>query len=144
MYNDENSCLGTNVLGSSTSQVARLGRKQRLCWESKVFWCEARASPGFVFFQEGVEDDEQLAHAGGDQDLEGFSSLFESLGEGFDNGVPLFGAEGGHVEGASDGGTSSPDGAFSSEASAVAVEGCESDEGSDFLAVELSEFGQVG
>ena len=118
--------------------------QQRLCCLSKVFLSEAWGFPWFVVFEECVEDDEQFAHAGGDDDLEGLSGLFESVGEFFDDGVVAFGGECGHVEGATDGGPSSPGGAFSLESSAVSVGGGESDEGSDFLPVELSEFGQFG
>ncbi len=49
-----------------------------------------------------VEDDEQLSHAGGDDDFERFAGFFKALSELADHGIPVFGGKGGHVERASD------------------------------------------
>lgn len=105
------------------------------------FWLHL---PGGVRFDHCVEDHEQFPHAGGDDHLEGFSGSFESLGELFDGGVEPHGGEAGHVQGAADVGSSAPDHASSSELPAVTVEGSDSDQGCDLLAVELSQFGEFG
>ena len=40
-----------------------------------------------VGFQHGIENDEELSHAGGHHDLEGLSLRFETLSEVADDGV---------------------------------------------------------
>ena len=97
-----------------------------------------------ICFQQGVEDDEQFAHAGGEDDFNGLSLGLEALGEGADDRVATRGGEGGHVEGAADRGAPPPNGSFAAVRSAVVVEGGESDECTDLLAIELAEFGQIG
>jgi len=74
--------------------------------------------PGSVVFEHGVENDEQLAHASGENDFGLFAAaaeiaLSQSLSKRSDVFVAAFGGEGGHVQGIPDGGASSPDGSGS-------------------------------
>ena len=105
--------------------------------------------PGGVVFEHGVENDQQLAHASGENDFGLFAAsagiaLSQSLSKRSDVFVAAFGGEGGHVQGIPNGGSSSPDGSGSQQKSAVTIEGSDADERSDLLAVELSQFGEVG
>jgi hypothetical protein len=105
--------------------------------------------PGGIVPEHGVEDDEQLTHAGGDDDfgLLGTSiwgALGQSLRKGADAFVAASGAESRHVQGVPDGDASAPDGSCSGESSAVVIEGRHADQCGDLLAVELSQFGEVG
>jgi len=70
--------------------------------------------------------------------------LSESIGESLDDGIAASGGEGRHVEDTADGFSSAADGAFALVLSAVAIEGSQADEGGDLLAVELSQFGDIG
>lgn len=88
--------------------------------------------------------DEELAHDGGDGDAVVFATCAELLVEGSQDGVAASGGEGGHVEGAADGGTSAADVALAATGSAVVVEGRQAGEGRDLAAIEPSEFGQLG
>src|SRR5260221_5338694 len=96
-----------------------------------------------IGFKHGVEDDQQLAHASGDDNFKRFARGFESLSEGADDRVAAFGGEGGHVQGAADRGTSAPDGALTPKGSAVMVEGSQPDQRANLLTVESSEFRKV-
>lgn len=104
--------------------------------------------PWGIVFEHGVEDYEQLAHTGSENDLGLFaaaagSALSQSLGKRSDVFVAAFGGEGGHVQSVPDGGASSPDGSGSDEKSAVVIEGSDADKRSNLLPVELSQFGEV-
>jgi hypothetical protein len=83
--------------------------------------------PGSVVFEHGVENDEQLAHASGENDFGHFAAaagiaLSQSLSKRSDVFVAAFGGEGGHGQGIPDGGASSPDGSSSHQRSAVVIE----------------------
>jgi hypothetical protein len=91
-----------------------------------------------------VEDDQELAHAGGDHDFERFAGIFEALGESANDRVAAFGGEGRHIECATDRSATAPNGTLALEASAVMIEGSQSDERTDLFAVELSELRQIG
>src|SRR5262245_53203714 len=99
--------------------------------------------PVRIVFEHGVEDDQELAHAGGDDDLEWLSGGVETVSEGPDDGVATSGSECGHVEGTADGRSSTPDGAFALEATTVVVEGRQTDEGTDLLAIESTELREL-
>jgi len=96
-----------------------------------------------VGFQHGIENDEELAHASGHDELEGLARGFESLGEGANDRVAAFGSECGHVENTSNRGASSPDASLTLESTAVVVERSETDERTDLLSIQLSEFGKL-
>ncbi len=69
--------------------------------------------------------------------------LSQSIGEGLDDGIAAFGGEGSHVEDGADGFTAAADRAFALVLAAVTIEGGQTDEGGDLLAVEFSQFGHV-
>ena len=100
--------------------------------------------PVRVRFDHGVEDDEELAQAGGGDDFGRLALLFESLGEAFDDRVVVFGVESRHVEDVAEGPASSADGAFAGSFAAVVGVGRDADQGGDLFAVELSQLGQFG
>ena len=91
-----------------------------------------------------VEDGQEFADAGDEGDLEGFAGGDETVVEGADFVVGTGGGQGGHVERVAQGGAAAGDHAFALVLAGVAVEGLHAGEGGDFLAVELSEFGQFG
>lgn len=97
-----------------------------------------------VCFDHGVEDDEELAHTGGDDDLERLSSGFKALREDTDHGVVSLCGEGCHIEGTADMRASTPNGTLTLEFPAVAIEGGQAGESTDLLAIELSEFRKIG
>lgn len=97
-----------------------------------------------VIFDHGVEDDQQFSHACGDDDFELFAFGFEAFGELSDDWVAPSGGESRHVEDASHGGPSPPYRSFAAEASAIAVEGGQADQGGDFLPVEDPQLGKLG
>lgn len=92
--------------------------------------------PVSVGFQHGVEDDKELAHAGGDHDFEFFSLVFEALCESCDDGVPGSGCQGRHVEDVSDGSPATTNGAGAVEFAAVAVVGRQASQGADLFTIE--------
>lgn len=100
--------------------------------------------PLAIVLDHGVESDEELSHAGGEDDLGWFACLSEAFGEGMDDGVELGGGKSSHVEHAADGCSSSLNRAFATIGTTVAVEGGESNQGSDLLAVELAELWKFG
>lgn len=60
-------------------------------WRSGTLPCRAG-------LEHGVEDEEELAHAGGQGDLRGFPCVPEALVAPLRDGVPSDSGEGGHVE----------------------------------------------
>jgi len=128
---------------SRRDKVAAQPTDERLCFFSRVSGSKFGIPIGLVA-EHGVEDDEELAHAGGHDELKGLSGGFEFGGEGFDGRVEVSGGERGHVEGGSDAGPTAPDHASPAELSAVAVERRHADQGRDRLSVELAEFRQLG
>src|SRR5437764_9284760 len=68
--------------------------------------------PGTAGFEDGIEGDEELSHAGDEDDFEGFTMLSEPIGEGFDDGVISLGGEGRHVENTADGFAAAADSPF--------------------------------
>ena len=81
--------------------------------------------------EHGVEDNEQLAHTGCEGQLLGLTSGQQPLVEVLDDGVEAAGYQRSHVQGGTDPGASTPDGAFASESAAVPVEGSHSHQGGD-------------
>ena len=100
--------------------------------------------PGLVSFDEDIEECEELAHASDEGNHFGFSFLEEVEIEGADFGVVFDGYERGHVEGFAESATSAAGHAFSAELSAIAVDGGDTDEPGDLLAVEFAELGEIG
>ena len=97
-------------------------------------------SPFGVGFEESVENNQEFSHTGDENDHGLFSLCFQTLGEGFDDGIVPPGGHGSHVENASDGSTAGVDASMSLEGAAVAIEGSDTDQGGNFLPVELPQF----
>src|SRR5947209_12483984 len=110
---------------------------ERLSWLSS-------ALPSGVVADHGVEDGEELAHHGREGELFSFSGGGQPLVERLKKGIVAAGDEGGHVEGTAHLGPAAPGRALATHFSAVAVEGSDADQGSDLLAIETSELGQIG
>jgi len=70
-----------------------------------------RIVPGFTGSDHGVEDSQELAHAGDDGDLLGFAGGDEAVVELLDDGIESDGRERCHVESASHPPASAEDGA---------------------------------
>ena len=92
----------------------------------------------------GVEEGQELSHAGGECDLAAFAGGFESLIEGSDDGVASCGGEGGHVECGADVGASASDGACALESAGVSVEGRDADQCADLSSVGGAQFVERG
>lgn len=97
-----------------------------------------------VVFDHGVEDDQQLSHAGGEGDFGFFPLGLEPGIEGFEYGVMASGDEGGHVERRPESGSAAPDASLAAELSTIVIQGSDSHQGGDLLTVELTELGQFG
>ncbi len=69
---------------------------KRLCYLSSgdIEFC----APDGIIFNDGVEDDEQLSHTGGEYDFEGFSDSFQPSGELFDHRITPTCRQRGHVK----------------------------------------------
>lgn len=96
--------------------------------------------PRGVIFEHGVECHEELAHAGGDDQLEGFPGAFEAIGELFDGRVESSCAECSHVKSRADGSPPAGDGSFTGMSATVAIERGDTGESGDLLSIEASEF----
>ena len=92
--------------------------------------------PKYVAVDHNIENGEQLAHACGQGHLFVFSFSAEPVVEDLDERIETCGHEGGHVEGSSDRGTTSPDGSMATEGTAVTVERGDTDESSNLVTVE--------
>jgi hypothetical protein len=100
--------------------------------------------PSGVVFDHGVENHQQLARAGREDDFGLFPLGGQAVGEGSDDRVASSRGERGHVEQATDRRASSPDCPLASELAAVSIEGSQADQGGDLLAIELAQFGDFG
>src|SRR5215217_7962389 len=95
------------------------GKEKQLSWMSrgKVL----RKSPGSTVFEDGVEDREQLAHAGHQCHLLRFASRQKTLVESPYDRVAARGYQGAHVERRSDLGSTSPHATTAVQGARVAV-----------------------
>lgn len=100
--------------------------------------------PFGVIFDHDVEDGEKFSETGNESEFEGFSFFREPLIEGLDDGIATHGGDGGHVEDGTNTGSSSPHGSSLRGLAAISIEGRDTDECGDLLAIQLSEFGQFG
>ena len=94
--------------------------------------------------EHGVEENQQLAHAGCEGQLLGLSSGQQQLVEVPDDGVEAAGYQRTHVQGGADPGASTPDGAFAPQGAAVPVEGSHLYQGGDLPAVQRAQLRQIG
>ena len=99
--------------------------------------------PRQAMLEHGVEDDEQLAHAGREGHLLRLTSGHEPPVEDLDNRIEPAGYQRRHVQCGSDPTASSPDGASAMQRAAVSVEGRRTDQGGDLPPVQGAQFGQV-
>ena len=90
--------------------------------------------PRLFVSDHGIEDGQELSHAGDEGDLFPFASGQEFLVMGFDGEVVPGRHERGHVEGVSDGGSSAANAACPARLAAVVVERRESHQRRDALA----------
>ena len=100
--------------------------------------------PGGALFENGVEDSEQLAHAGGESDLFRFAGCAQTLVELPDQRVASRRCQGGHVEDRPDGSTSSPDAALPSEGAAIAIQRRHAHQSCYLFAVQHTELWKLG
>jgi hypothetical protein len=101
-------------------------------------------TPLDIVTKHGVEGYNHLAHHCDDDDLSLFAGGGEAFGEGFEMRIVSTRAQSGHVEDVTHGHATPVDTSMSFKLSAVEVIGRETDEGSDLLAIELTELGQRG
>src|ERR1700734_4487553 len=80
---------------------------QRLCWGSSVFW-----APWLFVSQDGVEDGEEFAGRGDDDEHFGFACVNEALAKGLEDGVVTAGDEACEKEGGAHGLAASGDHGF--------------------------------
>jgi hypothetical protein len=99
--------------------------------------------PRGVSLDHGVEDHQQLVHAGGEVNLAGFPLLLESLSEGFEDRVVHRRGQGGHVEGRAERFAIAADGPFAAVRAAVVRIRGQTNKGGNLLPVELTLFGQL-
>ena len=67
--------------------------------------------PGLTGTQDGIQDDQEFAHAGHESDLLELAGLTQALVEGTDDGVEADGGKRGHVQDGAHLGTPAPNGA---------------------------------
>ena len=97
-----------------------------------------------VVFDHRVEDHQQLAHAGGDDDLGFFAEGFQAIREGSDDWVGASCAERRHVQATAHRTSAAADRAPSSELAAIAIEGGQADQCGDFSSTQLPQLGDLG
>lgn len=91
-----------------------------------------------------IEDVEQFSHGRDEGHHFGFAIRHQSVVEGFDRWVVLFGDDGEHEQGGADLGASASGGAFASEVAAVPVGGDDAEEAGDLPSTESSQLGEFG
>jgi len=92
--------------------------------------------------QHGTEDDEQLAHAGGECQFGMLTTGAQQQIEGSDGGIVADSRPRRPVQHPPDPGTPAPDATAAGQAATVTVEGRQANQGGDLLAIESSQLGQ--
>ena len=101
--------------------------------------CVSAGIPFLPACDHGVEDCDQLAHAGDERNLLLLALGDQAIVEGLEHGiVPGRGAQSSHVEGIADLPASALDVAFAASATAVVIVGCSSQQGCADLAIDLA------
>ena len=100
--------------------------------------------PWFAVSEDGIEDDDELSHAGGESLFAGFAGGSQLGVVSGDEWIGAAGDQGGHVERGAHGRAAAGDGAAPAQGAAVAIDRCHADQRGDFAAVEMAEFGQLG
>ena len=94
--------------------------------------------------EHGIENGEQLAHAGGKSHLLWLACCQEPLIEGTKDWIMADGDKGGHIQSGTHGSTPSPASPLPPELAAVPAERSYTDQGGDLPAVERAQFGEAG
>ena len=102
-----------------------------------------RISPGRAMLEHGIQNEQQLAHAGYESQLLRLTSRQQPLVEVPDDGVAAAAHQRSHVQGSANPGASAPDGPLDSQGAAVPVEGSHSHQGGDLPAVQCAQLRQV-
>ena len=97
-----------------------------------------------MVMDQGVQVDEQLAHAGDEGDFGGLAPLSELLVVGLDDRIDAGGGEGRHVQLRPNVGATAPDRAASAATTRVVVIRRYPDQGRDLPAIKMSQLGQLG
>src|SRR3989304_1214050 len=97
-----------------------------------------------MIFDDGIEDDQELSHAGSEYDSEGLTRCLQALGELTNDRIEATSRKGGHVKHAADGSPASPDRTTTMEFPTITAERCQADQGGNLLAIESSQLGQLG
>src|SRR5258707_1992955 len=98
--------------------------------------------PGAVFADEGVCEDDELSHDGGEGDFGLFAVCEETVVEGLERWIEAGGGDRGHVEGAADMGASALDVAGAAALAAVAGDRGEADEHGGLLGRQGADLGE--
>lgn len=108
------------------------------CWSSESFDSET------ICFKQGVCDDDELSHDGGDGDFRGFSGGDELLIFGFQVRIEASSDEGGHVKRLTDVGSPSADEALAFPLAGLPGDWYEAGERCGLFAFEVSQLGHGG
>ena len=94
-------------------------------------------------FKHGIEDGEEFAHACNQGHHPGFTGGQEALVKGTNDGIAACGHQGTHVEDGSDSGATALNRTAAVKATGISIKWSHSDEGSNLMAVERSQFRQL-
>ena len=110
--------------------------------DAEQLWFSARGK--LLFFEEGMDVNEEFSHGGDDGAFVGLAPVAQTLDIGGNDGVAVRCGVSGHVEASANLGATANDGALARELAAVAVEGSDSGQSHQAVAVEMLHFGQEG
>src|SRR5918997_673176 len=99
-------------------------------------------SPGLLMFDHRVQDDQELAHAGGQSHFPGLARRTKAVVKGLDDGVISAGCQSSHIEGSPDSGPSAPDRPFAPETATVSIEGSDSYQSGNLVALKVPSSGR--
>ena len=97
-----------------------------------------------MFFEEGMDVNEEFSHGCDDGAFVGFASVTQSFDIGGNNGVAVGCGVRGHVEASANLGATADDRALAGELAAVAVEGGDTRKSDQAVAVEMFDFTEIG
>src|SRR5918992_2086702 len=100
-------------------------------------------SPGLLMFDHRVQDDQELAHAGGQSHFPGLARRTKAVVKGLDDGVISAGCQSSHIEGSPDPGPSAPDHSFAPEAATVPIKRGNSHQGGNLVAAQSAQFREI-
>src|SRR3989304_1668687 len=87
-----------------------------------------------MIFDDGIEDDQELSHAGSEYDSEGLTRCLQALGELTNDRIEATSRKGGHVKHAADGSPASPDRTTTMEFPTITADRCAADQAAHLLA----------